>query len=310
MAAISSDGKVLTWNNGNRWVKQPAPGSSGAKAADSRSAPQAKRVKDQAEYDLFNQALKDAGNPQQALQDLDAWRVRYPDSDFGDDRNALYIQAYAGANQPERAVDLAAQLMRRNLSQIFSDPKSGPQVIAKVLYAAVIAAQKIPHPTSEEQAAGEAAARILLETNTKPGSVTDADWSEMRTMLQARLGPAAPPAPAGLSSTTPPDGAAPGAPVKNIYKAGGDVTPPEVFYRPEPEYTEKARKAKLQGSVALSFVVGIDGRATDIKVVRGLGLGLDEQAVKALKRWKFKPGYKDGKPVDVSVTVAMTFQLL
>jgi TonB family protein len=310
IAAISSDGKALTWSNGYRWVKQPAPVLSNASAAGNRSAPQQKRMKDQAEYDMFSQALKDAGNPQQALHDLDAWRVKYSDSDFEDDRNAMYIQAYAGANQPERAVDLAAQLMRRNLSRIFSDPKSGPQVIANALYTVVIAAQKIPHPTPEEQAAGETAARMLLETSTKPEGVTDADWLGIRTALQARLVPAATPAPAGVSSTTPPDGAAPEPPVKNVYQVGGDVTPPEILYRPEPEYTETARQARLQGSVGLSFVVSIDGRATDVKVVRGLGLGLDEQAVKALRRWKFKPGYKDGKPVEVSLTVEMTFRLL
>ena len=58
----------------------------------------------------------------------------------------------------------------------------------------------------------------------------------------------------------------------------------------EPEYSEEARKAKYQGTVLLYIEVDTDGRATNIRVVRSLGLGLDEKAIEAVKKWKFKPG--------------------
>ena len=85
------------------------------------------------------------------------------------------------------------------------------------------------------------------------------------------------------------------------------TTPPTVLYRIEPVYSEKARKAKLQGVVVLSAIVRKDGSIEVLKVVRGLGLGLDENAITALKRWRFRPGTKDGRPVDVPLNIEVKF---
>jgi TonB family protein len=60
----------------------------------------------------------------------------------------------------------------------------------------------------------------------------------------------------------------------------------------------------------LTIIVDKDGNATDIHVSRPLGMGLDEKAIDAVKRWRFKPGYKDGKPVPVLANVQMSFRLL
>jgi len=88
------------------------------------------------------------------------------------------------------------------------------------------------------------------------------------------------------------------------------LTLPVALYKPEPEYSEEARKVKLQGSVFLTIVIDVDGVPKDIRVKDSLGLGLDEKAVEAVSRWRFRPGTKDGKPVPVAVGVDVRFRLL
>ncbi|HTS25732.1 MAG TPA: energy transducer TonB [Bryobacteraceae bacterium] len=95
-----------------------------------------------------------------------------------------------------------------------------------------------------------------------------------------------------------------------VYRVGGGVTAPIVLSKKDPEYSEEARKAKYQGTVLLAIEVSPNGLATNIRVVRSLGLGLDEKAIDAVKQWKFKPGYKDGKPVTVAATIEVNFRLL
>src|SRR5580700_7888918 len=96
----------------------------------------------------------------------------------------------------------------------------------------------------------------------------------------------------------------------DVYRVGNGVTPPVPVYKPEPEYSEEARKAKYQGEVVLQIVVDAKGNAVNPRVIRSLGLGLDEKAIDAVLKWKFKPGYKDGKPVAVAATVEVNFRLL
>jgi len=94
-----------------------------------------------------------------------------------------------------------------------------------------------------------------------------------------------------------------------VFRVGGGVSAPRAVYDPEPEYSEEARKAKYQGVCVLYVVVGADGKPRDIRVVRTLGLGLDEKAMEAVKTWKFEPALKDGKPVAVAVNIEVTFHL-
>jgi periplasmic protein TonB len=91
----------------------------------------------------------------------------------------------------------------------------------------------------------------------------------------------------------------------------GGVGYPSCVYCPDPKYSEEARKAKYQGTVVLQAVITPDGRATDIQVVKGPGLGLEEKAVEAVKQWRFKPAIGPaGKPVPVIVPIEVTFRLL
>ncbi|MGB8012901.1 MAG: energy transducer TonB [Terriglobales bacterium] len=88
-----------------------------------------------------------------------------------------------------------------------------------------------------------------------------------------------------------------------------NVTPPHAIFMPDPEYSEKARKKKIQGVITLSLTVAADGTTRDIKIQKGLGYGLDEKAVEAVSRWKFKPALKDGEPIDKEIAVEVNFRL-
>ncbi len=94
-----------------------------------------------------------------------------------------------------------------------------------------------------------------------------------------------------------------------IYKVGEGVTPPKVLYKIDPDYTAEAHDAGLQGTVLLSLVVAPDGMAQDIQVLQGLGSGLNEKAVEAIRKWRFAPGMKDGEPVAVTARIEVNFRL-
>ncbi len=91
--------------------------------------------------------------------------------------------------------------------------------------------------------------------------------------------------------------------------ATNGTSAPQVVYRTSPEYSDEAKEAKWQGSVVLSVMVDETGKPTAIKVTKTLGLGLDEKAIEAVEKWKFKPGMKDGKPVPVAASFKVDFQL-
>ncbi len=95
-----------------------------------------------------------------------------------------------------------------------------------------------------------------------------------------------------------------------VYRIGGGVSAPALIFKVEPEYSEEARKAKHQGTVVLYVVVNDKGEPNNLRVVRAIGLGLDEKAIEAVKKWRFKPGLKDGKPVSVAATIEVNFRLL
>jgi len=94
------------------------------------------------------------------------------------------------------------------------------------------------------------------------------------------------------------------------YRAGsGGVSIPEPIYSPEPTFSEEARKAKFQGIVLLMLVVGKDGRTYHIHVRQSLGMGLDEQAIEAVKNWRFRPAILNGEPVASQLAVQVDFRL-
>ena len=90
----------------------------------------------------------------------------------------------------------------------------------------------------------------------------------------------------------------------------GGITQPVLLWKIEPEYTDEARRAKVQGTVILHIEVDTRGQAQNITVRQSLGLGLDERAIEAVRRWRFRPGYRDGKPWVTAAMVQVNFRLL
>ncbi len=94
-----------------------------------------------------------------------------------------------------------------------------------------------------------------------------------------------------------------------VFEVGGGVDPPSIIYRRDPIYSEDARKAQYEGTVVLEAIVRKDGSVEILRVVRGLGLGLDENAMEALREWRFSPATRQGVPVDVAVNIEVNFTL-
>lgn len=95
-----------------------------------------------------------------------------------------------------------------------------------------------------------------------------------------------------------------------IYPAGRmGVTVPQVIFNPEPSFSDEARKAKAQGIVMLLLVVGKDGRPYDVHIGQALGMGLDEKAIEAVTRWRFRPATLNGQPVATQIAVQVDFRL-
>jgi TonB family protein len=127
---------------------------------------------------------------------------------------------------------------------------------------------------------------------TVPNNITP-DWGDPL----ATLGPA---------SNGPVDGGtSPG-----VYRVGAGVSAPAVLYKIDPEYTEDAREAKYSGTVVLYIEVDPSGHAKNMRLVKGIGHGLDEKAIEAVNKWRFRPGMKDGKPVVVAAHIEVNFRLL
>jgi TonB family protein len=93
-----------------------------------------------------------------------------------------------------------------------------------------------------------------------------------------------------------------------VYRPGAGVQAPIVVSKSDPDYTQEARLARLEGSVLLSLIVGKDAKPREIRVERPLGLGLDENAAAKVREWIFRPGTKDGMPADVLINVELFFR--
>jgi protein TonB len=94
-----------------------------------------------------------------------------------------------------------------------------------------------------------------------------------------------------------------------VMHIGGSVKPPSVLSSVDPEFSEEARKAKFSGNVQVYLWVDENGNPSHVRVVRGVGMGLDEKAVEAVRQYKFKPAMQNGKPVKVDLYIDVNFQI-
>ena len=147
---------------------------------------------DREEIAVYSEVIKDvrSNNPAKAIQDLDTWAKRFPNSDLRNDRLYLYMQSYSRVKppQPAKVVEYGAQLMSRDLKATLSDPES----ILVVLYLMTVNVGNIPNPSRELLALGNRAARELLAyapeffaPARKPADASDADWVKLRTDMEA-----------------------------------------------------------------------------------------------------------------------------
>jgi protein TonB len=95
-----------------------------------------------------------------------------------------------------------------------------------------------------------------------------------------------------------------------LHRIGGGISAPEILFEPTPEFSEEARRQKLSGNVLVYLQVDEHGRPTHIRILRGLGMGLDEKALEAVRQYRFKPATQNGHPVAVEMNVDVVFQIL
>ncbi len=95
-----------------------------------------------------------------------------------------------------------------------------------------------------------------------------------------------------------------------IYKVGGRISAPVLIHRVTAHFTDEAREAKYQGVCLIGLTVDTQGKPQNVRVVRALGMGLDEKALEAVRQYKFKPSLMDHKtPVPVMITIEIDFRL-
>jgi tetratricopeptide (TPR) repeat protein len=182
-AAVAALGAVVLTGTVQKAAAQSAGGQPTAQPE--------KKVKDQGESDIWNQAIKDmaAKDYNKAVADLDTWKQKYPESDFKDVRNLLFVQAYQNSGQFGKALDAAGELLSKNLDTVFNDPKTGAQSAVQLLYAATASVQqafaKNENLTPEELATGQKAAKLLYDFNRAPAGMEGKAWDDARKQLQA-----------------------------------------------------------------------------------------------------------------------------
>jgi len=163
-------------------------------------------------------------------------------------------------------------------------PKPLPQVVAPV-------AQTTPDPVDKAGVLTEAANAASHGPGTGSGAGTG-QGTGLGEGTGAGIGPGS-------------GGGTGGGP----YRPGAGITPPAIIREVRPDYTEEARRRGLAGDVELEIVVRADGTVSNVRLLRGLGGGLDQRAIEAVKQWRFSPAKRFGTPVDVMVEVAVEFKL-
>ena len=101
----------------------------------------------------------------------------------------------------------------------------------------------------------------------------------------------------------------PGGMTTGVMQIRGNVVPPQKIFYPPPQYTEEGRLARIQGVVILEAIIDAVGDVANVKVLKGLPMGLDQSAVETVKTWKFKPASLNGEPVPVYFNLTVTFSL-
>ena len=166
----------------------------------------------------------------------------------------------------------------------------------------------------QDPAEAESLYKQALEIE-KPGSLDAADTVRNYTALMRRLGRLDEATALEVQTREARSAAAPAPPAQpralpaGVYRVGDGITAPKLLSKTEPQYTEEARAAKIQGTTILMVEIGPDGLARNLEVNRSLEPGLDQKAIEAVQQWHFSPATKDGAPVTVQATIEVGWRL-
>lgn len=207
-----------------------------------------------------------------------------------------FAQSGRTANPPSIQEEIALAVALSVLEVVYKNPgETVPNLIELGLKATDDALAAVP--TSFQ---GKAARIGLLQAKSR-GTVDERERQEIaREVLRLREEVQA------LTEEAPPPVANP----ESIRRVGGDVTAPEKISGDRHEYTEMARKARLQGVVIVEVIVDEQGNVEKARILKGLPMGLDKQALEAVKTYKFRPATENGLPVRVFHTVTVDFRLI
>jgi TonB family protein len=253
-----------------------------ALAQDRAAAPQ-KNWKDKAEYELANAALWET-DPAARLANLDRWAAEFSSTEYIDERWDMYLSTYQQLNDAGRAFDVAQKILQTR-------PNNLPALAATVSQVTAIK----PAPTTGDLDAAERAANLLINTapapSDKPPNMTAAQWAETRDRVQGYATQVLP-AIDRLRSNLGGDNA------RENYR-----TPAAQTQKVEPQYSEEARLAGLEGTVVVTGTITGDGMPHNLRVSQPLGLGLDEQAIAAAAQVRFTPG--SSQPITIPIDFAL-----
>jgi TonB family protein len=154
----------------------------------------------------------------------------------------------------------------------------------------------VPHAVRGDGAFGEAPVKAVESWQFKP-AVGKGDQVEALGQVELRCRPAD-----GAEET--PSIEAP------RYRVGGSISAPVLLTKVEPEYSDEARRSRLQGTSMLAVRISPAGKAIDIHVIKRLGMGLDQKALECVKHWRFQAGMRGATPVTVEATIEVNFRLL
>jgi len=193
----------------------------------------------------------------------------------------------------------------------FVQPREIPKELPKVV--PVATTDTTPATTNNDQPAGEPGGVAGGVPGGVAGGVEGGVvGGQVGGVLGGQLGGQVGGTPGGQLGGTGTDPApAPPPPPKpeGPLRVGGDVKAPTVQHRVDPQYPDMARKARIAGMVIVEAIINKNGEVEQVKVIKGLPMGMSESAVEAVKQWKFKPGTMNGEPVDVIFNLTVNFKL-
>jgi TonB family protein len=128
-------------------------------------------------------------------------------------------------------------------------------------------------------------------------------WNRLQEIRKLRESSAAITAPGGPPKQITPFG-------EPVYSIGGSVKAPRILFQPKPQYTQAARDAMVGGIVVVQGIVRKNGHVTELKILQGLGYGLDQSTIRTIgSEWRFEPGTLNGQPVNVQVNIEVSFRI-